>query len=70
MTANVRRALTTALVVGPILTVINQTPLLARLLQGESVPAAGVVRIVLTFFVPFAVSLYSSTMADRARGDA
>jgi hypothetical protein len=67
VSANVRRALTTAFVVGPVLTVINQTPLLARLLHGEGVPAAGAVRIALTFVVPFAVSLYSSTMADRKR---
>jgi len=67
VSANFNRALTTALLVGPILTVINQTPLLGQLLRGEAVPAAGIIRIALTFLVPFLVSFYSSTMADRAR---
>ena len=67
MSPNVRRALATAMVVGPLLTVINQTALVARLLHGQGIPAAGAARIALTFVVPFAVSLYSSTMADRKR---
>ena len=67
MSPNIRRALVTAMVVGPLLTIINQTPLVARLLHGQGIPAAGAGRIALTFLVPFAVSLYSSTMADRKR---
>ncbi len=65
--ANVRRAVTMAFVIGPILTLINQTPALAALAQGQGIAGATVARIALTFVVPFAVSLYSSTMADRAR---
>jgi len=67
VSANVRRALATAMVVGPVLTVINQTAIVARLLHGQGIPAAGAARMTLTFLVPFAVSLYSSTMADRKR---
>lgn len=36
-------------------------------LQGEGIAGATVAGIVLTFLVPFGVSLYSPTMADRAR---
>lgn len=64
---NVVRALKTAVVVGPILTMINQTPALTRLVEGEGIPPIAVLRIVLTFVVPFVVSLWSSVMADRAR---
>jgi|GEM_PF-2535676 len=67
MSSNVKRALTTACIVGPILAIINQTPLLWQLLQGHSVPLVGLLRISLTFAVPFLVSLYSATMADRKR---
>ncbi len=63
---NVRRAIKTALVVGPILTLINQTPALMQLGGGKSISLITAVRIALTFVVPFAVSLYSSTMANRA----
>ena len=67
MSNNVKRALRTALVVGPILALINQTPLLWQMLHGQSVPLLGLLRIALTFAVPFLVSLYSATMADRSR---
>jgi hypothetical protein len=60
---NVRRATTTALIVGPLLVLINQTPVLARLLDGEIPPRIAVLRISLTFFVPFLVSLSSSALA-------
>lgn len=62
--SNLRRATKTALVVGPILALINQTPLLWPLLQGEMLPSIAVLRILLTFVVPFVVSLCSSAMAD------
>jgi hypothetical protein len=52
---NLKRALKTAIVVGPLLVIVNQTLAIA------------VLRISLTFLVPFGVSLYSSAMADRAR---
>jgi hypothetical protein len=58
---NLRRAAKAALVVGPILALINQTPLLWRLLHGEMPPSNAVRRISLTFAVPFVVSLYSSS---------
>jgi hypothetical protein len=52
---NLKRALKTVIIVGPLLVVINQTL------------AVAVLRISLTLLVPFGVSLYSSAMADRAR---
>ncbi len=64
---NLRRALKTAIVVGPLLVAINQTELLWRLVHGEMVLAVAVLRISLTFLVPFGVSLYLSAMADGAR---
>lgn len=64
---NVRRAVKVALIVGPVLTLINQTPALVTLLEGRGIALTTVGRIVLTFVVPFVVSFYSSTMADRAR---
>ncbi|HVT03122.1 MAG TPA: hypothetical protein VHL58_07050 [Thermoanaerobaculia bacterium] len=67
MSNNVKRALRTALIVGPILALINQTPLLWRLAHGQSIPLLGLLRIALTFTVPFLVSLFSATMADRSR---
>lgn len=69
MSNNVKRALKTALFVGPILAIINQTPLLWQLAHGVPVPLIGILRIVLTFAVPFLVSLFSSTMADRKRSE-
>jgi hypothetical protein len=60
---NLRRAANTALVVGPALALINQTPLLWRVLDGRPIPAIGILRIALTFAVPFLVSLHSSAMA-------
>lgn len=65
--SNVVRALKTSLIVGPLLTLINQTPVLAQLLRGEDVQPIVFVRIALTFVVPFAVSLVSAALADRAR---
>jgi predicted Na+-dependent transporter len=62
---NVRRALKVACVVGPTLAIINQTPAVVALLGGGAIPLKTAGRIALTFLVPFAVSLYSSTMADR-----
>lgn len=65
--SNVTRAVNSALIVGPALAIINQSPLLWHLLHGQTIPAAGVMRIALTFAVPFLVSLYSSARADEAR---
>jgi len=65
--ANVIRAVKMAFIIGPLLTLINQTWIVQRLLSGQSIPAIALCRVALTFAVPFAVSLYSSTMADRAR---
>ncbi|MFA6954415.1 MAG: DUF2652 domain-containing protein [Thermoanaerobaculia bacterium] len=65
--ANLARALRTALLVGPILTLINQTSVVRGLLDGRG-PALSVwMRIALTFAVPFLVSLFSSALADRSR---
>jgi cation transporter-like permease len=65
--ANLVRAVKMAFVIGPVLTLINQTWIVERLLSGQTIPAVALLRVALTFAVPFAVSLYSSTMADRAR---
>ena len=64
---NLRRAATTSAIVGPLLTFINQTGVVGSLLALERVPAAALLRIALTFAVPFGVSLVSSALADRAR---
>jgi hypothetical protein len=64
---SLHRAAKTALVVGPILALINQTSLFWRLLHGEMLAPIAVVRISLTFAVPFLVSLYSSAMSDVRR---
>ena len=66
-TPNIARAVKVALLVGPILTLINQTPAVVRLFEGHAISGVTVIRIALTFLVPFAVSWYSSTMADRTR---
>ena len=63
--ANLRRATITSLVVGPVLTLINQTPVLAALMRGNEVPRIAFLRIALTFVVPFVVSLTSAAMAGR-----
>ena len=65
--ANLRRALITAVVVGPLLSAINQTHLVFRLLHGESIPTVAALRIALTFLVPFFVSLVSAALADARR---
>jgi len=66
---NLRRAANTALVVGPALASINQAPLLWRLTDGQPIPAIGILRITLTFAVPFLVSFNSFPMASvRSQG--
>lgn len=62
--ANLRRALITAMIVGPLLTAINQTAVLPLLLSGQTIPGVAVLRILLTFAVPFVVSLTSAALAD------
>ncbi len=64
---NLKRALKTAIAVGPLLAAINQMALIWRLVHGEMFQSVAVLWISLTFLVPFGVSLYSSAMADRAR---
>jgi hypothetical protein len=64
---NLRRAAITACVVGPILTAINQTPVLSALSRGEPVASIAFVRIALTFVVPFVVSLTSAAMSGAGR---
>jgi hypothetical protein len=54
-----RRALSTALVVGILLTAINYGE---AILRGTMTPAQWI-RMVLTFFVPYGVSTYSSVRA-------
>ena len=58
-----RKALATALVVGTILTVINQGDVL---LAGQLTPAM-LWKIPLTYVVPFAVSSYSALAISRVR---
>lgn len=64
---NLTRALRTSLIVGPILTLINQTGIVGDLLSLRAIPAGAAARIALTFVVPFLVSLFSSAAADSAR---
>ena len=66
---NLKRAGKTALVVGPVLVLINQTQAVWRLVDGEILPPIATMRICLTFAVPFLVSLYSSAMAESAPVD-
>ena len=63
-TANLRRALITAAVVGPLLTLINQYPALRRLTTNGEADAMEWLRIALTFAVPFGVSLTSASLAE------
>jgi hypothetical protein len=65
--SNVRRALMTSAIVGPVLCAINQTALLWRLLHGDPLPPIAVLRVVLTFLVPFLVALISASLADARR---
>ncbi len=65
--ANLQRAVITSLIVGPLLTAINQTAVIGRLLQGDLVPSIAFLRIALTFLVPFVVSLVSASLADARR---
>ncbi|MGH2819086.1 MAG: nitrate/nitrite transporter NrtS [Actinomycetota bacterium] len=60
-----RRSIVTCLVVGAILTVINQGD---RLLRGEFDAAMGW-KIGLTFLVPFVVATISGAAVIRSRGD-
>ncbi|HZA23993.1 MAG TPA: nitrate/nitrite transporter NrtS, partial [Dehalococcoidia bacterium] len=60
--ATVRRAITVAMIVGPVLTVINQYDAIAS----GSFGAKFFFRMGLTFLVPYSVSSYSSVMALRA----
>ncbi|MGH7321456.1 MAG: nitrate/nitrite transporter NrtS, partial [Candidatus Rokuibacteriota bacterium] len=63
----IRRAVSVAAVVGTILTAINQGDLL---LAGQ-LTWGGLVKIVLTYMVPFCVSVYSVLAMNRERvGDA
>ena len=55
----VKRAIGVAAIVGPVLTVINQPEALLRL---DFTPRV-VLKVVLTFLVPYAVSSYSSAQA-------
>ncbi|MDP9347611.1 MAG: hypothetical protein M3P24_00470 [Gemmatimonadota bacterium] len=59
----VRRALATSLVVGSILTLVNQFPLLA----GGSVRLNDLLRIATNYVIPFLVSAYSAH-ASTPRG--
>lgn len=59
------RALRVALIVGPILTLINQGDVL---LNGE-ITASVIAKIVLTFLVPYFVSTYASVAAITDQGD-
>lgn len=61
----VRRALALAAVVGPLLIAINHGD---RLFAGE-IDGARIFKMSLTFFVPYAVSTWSSVAALRARAD-
>jgi hypothetical protein len=60
--ATVRRAVTVAMIVGPILTLINQYDAIAS----GSFGAKFFFKMALTFLVPYSVSSYSSVMALRA----
>lgn len=64
---NLRRAVVTAMIVGPVLTAINQTSVVGRLLSGHPISSLSALRIALTFAVPFIVSLTSSALADSRR---
>lgn len=63
--AVVRRSLKVSLLVGTLLTLINQLP---RLLE-QPLNMAIVLQIILTYMVPYAVSTYSAVEALRALGD-
>jgi hypothetical protein len=60
--ATVRRAVTVAMIVGPVLTLINQYDAIAS----GSFGAKFFFKMGLTFLVPYSVSSYSSVMALRA----
>lgn len=59
----IRRALAVAGVIGTILTVINQGDLLLR----GQITLVGLVKILLTYLVPFCVSVYSVVTMSRER---
>lgn len=58
-----RRAVYTALVVGTILTIINQGDVL---LVGAVTPLVAA-KILLTYMVPYSVSIFSALWANRAK---
>lgn len=64
---NLRWALVTAMIVGPVLTAINQSAAIAGLFSGQPLPAMAALRIGLTFAVPFIVSLTSAALAESRR---
>jgi hypothetical protein len=64
---NLRRALITSAIVGPILSLINQTGIVLGFFRGELPAGMPLLRIALTFVVPFVVSLVSAAMADARR---
>lgn len=55
------------MIVGPTLALINQTATVGQLLTGGEVERVAVMRIALTFMVPFVVSLVSAALADAQR---
>lgn len=59
-TDSLKRALRVAVLVGIILNIINNPALFNFSLEGVNI-----YRVLLTFFVPFCVSLYSSVLANR-----
>ena len=66
--AVVKRALKCALIVGPILIAINHGHVLLR---GGEIEGGRLARMLLTFFVPYAVSITSSVaaMLEAENGD-
>lgn len=61
-TDSLKRALRVAVLVGIILNLINNPALFNLSLEGVNI-----YRVLLTFFVPFCVSLYSSVLANREK---
>ncbi len=60
------RAIIVSLLIGTILLLINQYETLKQCLRTGVFPLDMQLKIFLDYFVPFAVSLYSSWQADRA----
>jgi hypothetical protein len=57
------RAIRVSLIVGVILNLINHP----QILKDFSFSGLSIVQLTLTFFVPFAVSVYSSVMSEKSR---